>query len=137
MAKKRRSIRSTALAAVLLAFSALLVLAFSAGCATPTYKRVAEQDDRLSLRVNDALGVEIGREVESRAYRGVVALFGKMPTEQGRQRAESVARTVPGVVRVNNLILVEEEPDSSKAAGSAPVTGVPVIAARAEMVPAP
>lgn len=122
-------------AAVLLGVSA--ILAFSAGCATPTYRRATEQDRRLSLHVNSALGVEIGREVEGRAYHGVVALIGKVPTEQGRQRAETLARTVPGVVRINNLILVEEEADSSKAVGSAPVTGVPVIAARAEMVPAP
>lgn len=84
--------------------------------------------------------------MEGRAYQGVVALLGTVPTEDGRRRAEMAALAVRGVARVNNLILVgvdeelvgvDEERDSLKAAGSAPVQGIPVIAARAETAPAP
>jgi BON domain len=117
-----------------------LLAAFSAGCASPAYRRAQDQDRPLSVRINTALAEALpGRAVEGRTYQGVVALFGKVPTEDVRRRAEMAALAVRGVARVNNLILVGvgEEGDSPKAVGSAPVQGIPVIAARAETAPAP
>jgi len=121
------------------AAAALLFLAaFSAGCASPAYRRSQDQDRLLSARIGTALAEALpGQALEGRAFQGVVALLGRVPTEEGRSRAEMAALAVRGVARVNNMILVGVEGDSSKAAGSAPVQGVPVIAARAETAPAP
>lgn len=92
----------------------------------------------LSARISTALAEALpGQALEGRAFQGVVALLGRVPTEEERRRAEMAALSVRGVARVNNMILVGMEGDSPKAVGSAPVQGVPVIAARAETAPAP
>jgi len=116
----------------------VLLAAFSLGCASSEYTRAREQDRRLSARVNEALLAEFpGEAVEGRAHHGVVALLGEVKTEQGRSQAEAAACAVPGVARVNNMIMIDVEGSPSRTVGSSPVTGTPVIAARAETAPAP
>ncbi|HEY3169590.1 MAG TPA: BON domain-containing protein, partial [Thermoanaerobaculia bacterium] len=65
-------------------------------------------------------------KVEAKSHWGVVALLGEMPDERLRREAERVASAVPGVARVNNLILVVQ--DASRAEGSAPANGTLLMA---------
>ena len=63
--------------------------------------------------------------IDATSYSGVVALFGEVSDEDVKSRAEQVARAVPGVVRVNNLILVAKS--ASKTEGSSPAEGALII----------
>ena len=59
--------------------------------------------------------------IDAKSYAGVVALLGEAPDESSKRQAERVAGAVPGVVRVNNLILVVKS--ASKTEGSSPAQG--------------
>ena len=63
-----------------------------------------------------ATGALSGSTVQAKSHSGVVALVGEVPEEQLRSAAGRAAVTVPGVVRVNNLILVVK--GDSQAEGS-------------------
>lgn len=60
-------------------------------------------------------------KLEAKSHWGVVVLLGEVPEEGLSVQAERVASTVPGVVRVNNLILVVKS--ASKSEGSSPAEG--------------
>ena len=116
---------------------ALLVLLASAACASPAYHRLRVADEQLSRNANASLRERLPatcRGVEARAYRGVVTLLGHAETREQHGLAERAVEGLPGVDRVNNLILLA---DFSAAAMSAPAEADSVAAARVQPAPAP
>jgi hypothetical protein len=112
-----------------LAAAAILLAGFAAGCGSSAYVRRTDSDRLLSAQVDERLAATSGladSHVQAKSHWGVVALLGEVPEEQLKREAERVATTVPGVVRVNNLILVAKE--ASRAVGSAPPQGSLTIA---------
>jgi osmotically-inducible protein OsmY len=93
------------------------------GCGSSDYARRREADSSLTAQVGERLAADpalIDANVAARTHSGVVALVGEAPNDQARLEAERVAGAVPGVARVDNLILVAK--GDSKAAASAPAT---------------
>ena len=93
------------------------------GCGSSDYARRRVADQSLSAQVGQRLAADpalVDANVAARSHSGVVALVGEAPNDQARLEAERVAGAVPGVARVDNLILVAK--GDSKAAASAPVT---------------
>ena len=103
-----------------LATAALLLAAVGAGgCGSSAYNRRTADDARLSALVEQRLTSTSGLSrgtVRAKSHWGVVALVGEVPEEQLKHEAGSLAVGVPGVVRVNNLILVVK--GDSQAEGS-------------------
>ena len=104
----------------ILATTALILAAVGAGgCGSSAYARRTDQDARLSALVEQRLTTTAGLSqlrVRARSHWGVVALVGEVPEEQQKRNAGLLAVGVPGVVRVNNLILVVK--GDSQAEGS-------------------
>ncbi len=65
-------------------------------------------DEKLRARVEEALGEEVGEDlgIEVSAAGGVVALFGAIDSPEVRALAEEVARNLPDVREVENLIRI-------------------------------
>jgi hyperosmotically inducible protein len=103
-----------------LATAALLLAAAGAGgCGSSAYASRTAEDARLSALVEQRLAATSGlsgSKVQARSHRGVVTLVGEVPEEQLAQEAGQLAVGIPGVVRVNNLILVVK--GDSQAEGS-------------------
>ena len=104
----------------IIATAALLLAAAGAGgCGSSAYARRTADDARLSALVEHRLTTTSGlstSRVRARSHWGVVALVGEVPEEQLKEDAGQLAVGVPGVVRVNNLILVVK--GESQAEGS-------------------
>ena len=104
----------------ILATTALFLAVVGAGgCGSSAYARRTADDARLSALVEQRLTTTAGlspSRVRARSHWGVVALVGEVPEEQLKQDAGQLAVGVPGVVRVNNLILVVK--GDSQAEGS-------------------
>lgn len=116
---------------------ALLVIVGGVSCASPAYHRLRAADEQLSRKANASLREQLPgtcRGVEARAYRGVVTLLGDAQTPAQRGLAQKAVESLPGVERVNNLILVA---DFSAAAMPAPAEADSVAAARVQPAPAP
>ena len=116
---------------------ALLLLLAGAACASPAYHRLRAADEQLSRKVNASLREQLRGTcpgVEARAYRGVITLLGQAQTPAQRGIAQQAVEGLPGVERVNNLILVA---DLSAAANAAPAEADSVVAARVQPAPAP
>ena len=112
-------------AAAVAALGFAAVLCVFAGCST-THRLAVDSDREVSGRANGALtaaGFDSGR-IEARCYRGVVALLGEADETEARE-AQRVVSTVPGVLRVNNLVLNE---GSSTTSGFARAKKAPIIA---------
>lgn len=104
--------------------AALLLAGTAAGCGSSAYARREQADRHLTVHVKDQLKsapVLSAARIDASCYSGVVALLGEAPDEDTRVRAESIASAVPGVVRVNNLIVVVKS--ASKTEGSSPAEG--------------
>jgi osmotically-inducible protein OsmY len=103
---EKRSPRTTKI----LATAALFLAAVGAsGCGSSAYSRRTADDARLSALIEQRLTSAAGLSpsaVRARSHWGVVALVGEVPEEQLKRDAGLLAVGVPGVVRVNNLILV-------------------------------
>lgn len=112
----KSSLRTTKI----LATAALFLAAVGAGgCGSSAYARRTSEDARLSALIEQRLTSKAGlsrAKVQARSHWGVVALLGEVPEEQLKRDAGLVAVGVPGVVRVNNLILVVK--GASQAKGS-------------------
>lgn len=96
------SLRFRALRGVLLCLCTTL----GVGCASSAYRTATAADRDLSNRANQALG-EAGidtHRLEARAYRGVVVLLGEAESGEIREAQQTVL-SLPGVVRVNNMVL--------------------------------
>lgn len=115
---------------VLFALSACLAAALSSvGCGSSDYARRRDADRSLSAQVAQRLAANPAlatANIDARSHSGVVALVGEAPTEEARLEAGRVAHAVPGVARVDNLILVAK--GDSRTVESAPATGALFIA---------
>lgn len=96
------------------------------GCASSPHRLAADSDRELSSRANQALSAAgfDSRRIEARSYRGVIALLGEGADGESRE-AQRVVLAVPGVVRVNNLVLNE---GPSTASGFSRARTAPIIA---------
>jgi osmotically-inducible protein OsmY len=79
----------------------------------PAVERTAgeELDDKtLTANVKDALRADPMKfpDVQVTSYRGVVQLSGFADTREQKDRADDIAKRVPGVTKVENNISVEE-----------------------------
>jgi hypothetical protein len=104
--------------------AALLLAGIAAGCGSSSYARREQGDRQLSALVGERLASSPALStvrLDAKSHRGVIALLGEVPGEELKAQAETIAAMVPGVVRVNNLILVVKS--DSKSAGSSPATG--------------
>jgi osmotically-inducible protein OsmY len=109
--------------------AALAVALLGVGCGSTQYAQRREADQRLSATVGERLAAEpalSSSRLEARSHRGVVALLGEVPDDGLKRDAERVAREVPGVARVNNLILVVK--GDSETGGSTPAKGALLMA---------
>jgi hypothetical protein len=104
-----------------------LFLLGAAGCGSADYAARRKADERLSARVSIELAAALSTaKVEARSHWGVIALVGEAPDEESRREAERIAGSIPGVARVNNLVLVVK--GDSRAAGSAPAKEALILA---------
>ncbi|MCA1581936.1 MAG: BON domain-containing protein [Acidobacteria bacterium] len=106
--------------------AALLAATLGVGCASSAHNASTAADRELSRRANEALaqaGLDTHR-LEARSYRGVVALLGQGQDGEA-QEAQRAVLSVPGVVRVNNLVLSR---GSSTSSGFSRAKGAPIIA---------
>ncbi|HVE65458.1 MAG TPA: BON domain-containing protein [Thermoanaerobaculia bacterium] len=111
-----------------LAAAAILLAVTAAGCGSSSYARRERGDRVLTVQVRDRLASTqalSAARIDAKSYSGVIALLGEVPDEDSRIRAEKVAGAVPGVVRVNNLILVVKS--ASKTEGSSPAEGALIL----------
>lgn len=70
-------------------------------------KQVTREDDAIASDVRKVIRAEPllkGLDIQVEANDGEITLTGKVPTPDERQRAEGLARTVPGVKDVNSRI---------------------------------
>lgn len=132
MRLSRRILRPAALFRRRLACAAVLAGLAAAGCAGSAYARLRHADEGLSHAANRSLRAQgfPARRVEARAYRGVIALMGRVASPEEFARAERAVEGLPGVRRVNNLILIDES--SPRTAESAAAKGTPLVAARVD-----
>jgi osmotically-inducible protein OsmY len=106
-----------------------MLMLLTAACSAPGYSRLREADAELTAMANASLqaqaGVAVTQKIEARSYRGVVALLGEA-TAAEVSRAEQAVRQLPGVHRVNNLVLIVDAPPTaeSPAAGGAPLVAL-------------
>jgi len=98
----------------LLVLSSLSVLpaAFTTGCAVTRHQETAGEygtDAKLTTKIKTALYKDPlvkGTEVKVSTMRGIVQLSGWVDSEQARDRAGQIARSVPGVIDVHNDLLL-------------------------------
>jgi BON domain-containing protein len=112
----------------LLAAASLLLPLITAGCGSSSYARRESGDRQLSASVDGKLSSTAtlsSVRLEAKSHWGVIALLGEVPDEKLKIEAERIATAVPGVVRVNNLILVVKS--ASKSEGSSPGQGALII----------
>jgi hypothetical protein len=112
----KRPLRTTKILATAVLF---LSAVGAGGCGSSAYSRHTAEDARLSALIEQRLTATAGLSasaVRARSHWGVVALVGEVPEEQLKRDAGQLAVAVPGVVRVNNLILVVK--GDSQAEGS-------------------
>lgn len=108
----------------ILAAAPVLLTLLAAGCGSSIYARRENGDRQLSAQVDERLvsaPALSSLKLEAKSHGGVVALLGEVPEEGLKLQAEKLASTVPGVIRVNNLILVVKS--ASKSEGSSPAEG--------------
>jgi BON domain-containing protein len=111
-----------------LAAAIILLAGAAAGCGSSAYALRERADRQLTVQVRGELAsvpTLSAARIDATTYSGVVALFGEVPDEDLKYRAGKVAGSVPGVVRVNNLILVAKS--ASKTEGSSPAEGALII----------
>lgn len=124
---------------LVLVLGAIAVVGATSACASSAHGMAVSADRELSRRANEAL-VAAGtagaegetNRIEATGYRGVVSLLGES-SDTAAQEAERVVRAVPGVVRVNNLLISNEGPSATS--GSARSEKAPIAALATGAVP--
>ena len=93
------------------AIAVLLLLAGLAACKTTSSPSRQVDDAAIKTSVKAKLAADVRlstlTNVEVNSTNGIVTLAGKVSTEDQRRMAGEVARSVDGVVRVNNELQVE------------------------------
>jgi len=90
----------------------IIPVALITGCAVTHHQESVKEygsDSEITARVKTALykdPVVKGTEVKVITMKGVVQLSGFVDTQQAKERAGQVASTVPGVVEVQNNLLL-------------------------------
>src|SRR5258706_11559283 len=96
--------RNTLLAALLTASA--FATAWSVGCTTTQPPRQQVQDSRITTQVKAKMAADVNlstiTNVNVDSTNGVVTLSGEVENERVKNRAEEIARSVEGVVKVNN-----------------------------------
>ena len=94
------------------ALATIVLLAGLAACKTTSSPRRQVDDGAIKASVKAKLAADVRlstlTNVEVNSTDGVVTLAGKVRSEEERRMAGEVARSVDGVVRVNNELLVEQ-----------------------------
>ena len=89
-----------------LSIAVLTGAAFVVSCSTTQSPNKQVEDSKITTQVKSKIASDVRlsslTNVSVNTTNGVVTLTGEVENEQVRQTAESVARDVPGVVRVNN-----------------------------------
>ena len=96
----------------MLGIAAMVVLAaYVAGCKTTTSAGTQVDDASIKTSVKAKLAADVKlstlTNIEVNSTNGVVTLAGQVDNPDQRKLAEQVARTVDGVVRVNNELQVK------------------------------
>jgi len=98
----------------------VLVAAMSLAClaCAETRKNESSEPKMASTRTDVELVTDVNtnlygnglKDVQVRAVNGEVILCGYVDSAIQKQRAEEIARTTPGVIRVNNYVTVGKRP---------------------------
>ncbi|OFV94306.1 MAG: hypothetical protein A3F68_08900 [Acidobacteria bacterium RIFCSPLOWO2_12_FULL_54_10] len=96
-------------------FVALVATAILAtGCGTAQSPRRQVDDITITAQVKAKLASDVVpstvTNIEVNTTNGIVTLAGQVESEEVRNRAEQVAQSVAGVVRINNNLQVEAPP---------------------------
>jgi len=100
------------IALVLVAASLAFPALFTTGCAVAEHQETAgalTKDNEIEARIKTALYADPavkGSQVNVDSLNGVVQLSGFVQSEQARQRADQIAASTPGVVKVYNTLLL-------------------------------
>jgi hyperosmotically inducible protein len=109
---KTEQLKTFVWATALLAFASFLPL-FSTGCAaTATRESTGEyvDDSTITAKVKaDLIGDDTvkAHQITVETYKGIVQLSGFVDTSEQKDRAEEIAKNVPGVKDVTNNITVK------------------------------
>ena len=63
--------------------------------------------NKIITRIRAIPSLRDGSHIEATVFNGIVLLTGQTPNAEWKQRAEDIARSIPGVVRVYNQISIE------------------------------
>jgi osmotically-inducible protein OsmY len=95
------------------AIAAVVLVGFLAGCKTTTSPGRQIDDASIKTAVKAKLAADVRlstlTNVEVNSTNGVVTLAGEVHNMDEKRAAENVARSVDGVVRVNNNLQVKEK----------------------------
>ena len=96
---------------ILQTVAVFVLVAFVAGCKTTTSPGRQVDDAAIKTAVKAKLAADVKlstlTNIEVNSTNGVVTLAGQVRDETDRMQAEQVARSVDGVVRVNNELQVK------------------------------
>ena len=96
---------------ILQTVAVLVLVAFVAGCKTTSSPGRQVDDAAIKTAVKAKLAADVKlstlTNIEVNSTNGVVTLSGQVRDESDRMQAVSVARSVDGVVRVNNELQVK------------------------------
>ena len=106
-----------------------LIVAFFVGCRTNESPKQQANDIQITAQVKAKLVKGIGLDsvtnISVNSTDGVVTLSGMVDSPELKVKAESIARSVPKVVRVVSVLQVTPKPERGKAGGrgSSPFSG--------------
>jgi osmotically-inducible protein OsmY len=95
-----------------------LILAFGQGCNTVQSPRAQIDDVQITTQVKSKLASDVNAssltDISVNTTNGVVTLAGQVGNAETKQRAQTVAASVPGVARVNNELQVTPKSASTQ-----------------------
>lgn len=98
---------------ILFAAAVLALGAFLAGCKTTTTAGTQVDDSAIKTKVKAKLAADVRlstlTNIEVNSTNGVVTLAGQVHNPDEKRLAEQVARSVEGVVKVNNALQIERK----------------------------
>jgi osmotically-inducible protein OsmY len=112
MPKKEGNMRKQIINVILVSALGLLPAALTTGCAVMHHQETAGEygrDAKITAQIKTDLYKDPqvkGTEVKVTTMNGVVQLSGWVDSEQARDRAGQIARSVPGVLDVHNDLLL-------------------------------